>query len=200
MKRSKSPKRGLWVIVLAFLLLAVFLGALFFKKHETATTPPVLPAAPQNSGRLTVTLFFAVQSGDGLEKEVREIGPCNEPSACFEEILAELVNGPLSELAPVLPLNGTFNSVQLDGTTARVDFTQKLIDSLPTGSSSELYAAYSIVNSICYNYPQVQQVVFTVDGKWQQTLKGHLDISSPLVPDISLGKGTEEPQVKKVKK
>lgn len=190
----------MWGIVLAFLLLAVFLGALFFRKHETATTPPSQPEAPQNSGRVTVTLFFAAQSGDGLEKEVREIDPCNQPSVCFEAILEELINGPLSELAPVLPLTGTFNSVKLDGATALVDFTQELLDGLPAGSSSELYAAYSIVNSICYNYPQVQQVIFTVDGKPQQTLKGHLDISNPLTPDIPLEKDTEKPHVKKVKK
>jgi len=198
--RSKSPKRGLWLIVLAFLLVAVFLGALFFRKHEMATTPPSLPDKPQSSGRVTVALFFAAQSGNGLEKEVREIEPCNELSACFEEILAELINGPLSELAPVLPLTGTFNSVRLDGTTARVDFAQKLIDSLPAGSSSELYAAYSVINSICFNYPQVQQVVFTVDGKPQATLKGHLDISRPITPDYSLSPGDEDPQPEKVNK
>jgi spore germination protein GerM len=199
-KRSKSPKRGLWLIVLAFLLVAVFMGALFFRKHELATTPPSKLAEPQSAGRVTVTLFFAEQSGRGLKQEMREIEPCNEPSVCFEEIVTELINGPLSELAPVLPLTGTFNSVKLDGTTARVDFAQKLVDSLPEGSSSELYAAYSVVNSLCFNYPQVQQVVFTVDGKPLETLKGHLDISRPLTPDYSLSPGEQEPQSEKVKK
>jgi len=199
MKRGKSPNRGLWVTVLAFLLLAVFLGALFVKKHETATTPPSQSTVPQNSGRVTVTLFFASQASDGLEKEVREIEPCNEPSTCFEEILEELINGPLSENAPVLPLTGMFNSVTLDGNTARVDFAQELLDGLPVGSSSELYAAYSVVNSICFNYPQVQQVFFTVDGKPLETLKGHLDTSRPLTPDYSLEKSVAQPQLKKVK-
>lgn len=199
MNRVKNPARGLWVTVLAFLILAVFLGALFLKKHETATTPLSQPVAPQTSGRMTVTLFFASQAGDGLEKEVREIEPCNEPTACFEEILEELINGPLSEHAPVLPLTGMFNSVTLDGSTARVDFAQELLDGLPAGSSSELYAAYSVVNSICFNYPQVEQVVFTVDGQPLETLKGHLDTSRPLTPDYSLEKSALQTQVKKVK-
>lgn len=194
MKRSKSPKRGVWIIVLAFLLLAVFLGALLFKKHEMATTPSSVPVVPQSSGLVTVTLFFASPSAEGLEKEVREIAPCDEPAICFEEILEELINGPLSELAPVLPLTGMFNSVKLDGTTARVDFAQELLDALPSGSNSELYAAYSIVNSICFNYPQVHQVVFSVDGKPLETLKGHLDISSPLTPDFSLVNDAQESQ------
>jgi sporulation and spore germination protein len=101
--------------------------------------------------------------------------------------------------APVLPLTGMFNSVKLDGVTARVDFAQELLDALPSGSNSELYAAYSVINSICYNYPQVQQVVFTVDGKPRETLKGHLDISSAIAPDFSLEKKAERPPINKGK-
>ena len=200
MKRSKSPKRGVWVIVLAFFLLALFLGVLFLRKHETAITPPSVPTAPNSTGFVTVSLFFAAQSGNGLVKEGRDIGPCDELPSCLEEILEELINGPQGELAPVLPVTGMFNSVKLDGNTARVDFAQELLDGLPSGSSSELYAAYSVVNSICFNYPQVQQVVFTVNGTPLDTLKGHLDVSSPLTPDFSLLNGAADPQSRKAKK
>jgi len=199
-KNSNGPRKGAWGIVLAFLLLALFLGVMLFRKHERALAPPTIPVESQQSGRLNVTLFFAAQDFDGLVREGREIGPCDEPADCFEEILEELINGPLGELSPVLPLTGMFNSVKLDGHTARVDFAQELLDGLPSGSSSELYAIYAIVNSIGYNYPQVQQVAFTVDGKPLQTLKGHLDMSSPISPDFSLEKGFEKLPAKKVKK
>ena len=200
MKGRKIPGRGVWIVVLAFLLLAIFLGALLFRKHEMARTPPSLPAAEQSAGLVTVTLFFASRTGDSLVREGREIEPCDDLSSCFEEILEELINGPLGELTPVLPLTGMFNSVKLDGSTARVDFAEELLDGLPAGSSSELYAAYSVVNSICFNYPQVQQVVFTVEGRPMETLKGHLDISRPITPDFSLEKGWVKPQVTRVKK
>lgn len=200
MRSHKNPRRGVWGIVLAFLLLAVFLGALLFRKHERAITPPTPPTEPQKSGLVTVALFFASPAGDGLVREGREIEPCEELPTCFEEILEELINGPLSDLAPVLPTTGMFNSVVLDANTARVDFAHELIDGLPPGSNSELYAAYAVVNSICFNYPQVQQVVFTVDGKSLATLKGHLDISKAISPDFSLEKGAEKSQVKKVTK
>lgn len=200
MKKQRNPKRGVWVIVLAFLLLAVFLGALLFRKYEDATTSPSSPASSQKSGLVTVTLFFASQAGDGLVRESRQIAPCDELEACFEAILEELINGPVSDLAPVLPLTGMFNSVKLEGNTARVDFARELLDGLPAGSSSELNAAYSVVNSICFNYPQVQQVIFTVEGEPLETLKGHLDISQPISPDFSLEKGAEKPQVTKEKR
>lgn len=199
MKVGKSPQRGVWVIGVAFLVLAMFLGVLIFRKHEKASTPPSTPVTQQTAGSVTVTLFFASPSGDGLVREGREIDPCNELSACFEEILEELINGPVGDLAPVLPLTGMFNSVRLDNDTVRVDFAQELLDALPAGSNSELYAAYAVVNSICLNYPQVQKVLFTLDGKPLDTLKGHLDTSSPMTPDYSLEKGAPKSQTQKVK-
>jgi hypothetical protein len=191
-KNSTAVKGGIGVIAFSFLLLAIFLGAILFKKYEDAKAPP-LPAAVQQSGFKTVTLFFASLEGDGLVREGREIEPCDELSDCLEEVLEQIINGPVNDSAPVLPPTGMFNSVKLEGVTARVDFAQELLDTLPAGSSSELYAAYSVINSICYNYPQVQQVVFTVDGKPRETLKGHLDISTAIAPDFSLEKGAEKP-------
>lgn len=187
MKSSSAVKSGIRVIAISFLLLAIFLGALLFKKFEDAKAPPP-PSAVQKTGGITVTLFFAALDGDGLVREGREIEPCDEVSECLEEILEQLINGPVGDLSPVLPLTGMFNSVRLDGVTARVDFAEELLEAFPSGSNSELYAAYSVVNSICYNYPQVQKVVFTVEGKPRETLKGHLDISAAIEPDFSLEK------------
>jgi sporulation and spore germination protein len=196
--KDSIVKGGIGVIAFSFLILAIFLGALLFKKYEDAKAPPP-PAAAQKGGLVTATLFFASLDGDGLVREGREIEPCDEVSECLEEILEQIINGPVNNSAPVLPLTGMFNSVKLDGVTARVDFAQELLDALPSGSNSELYAAYSVINSICYNYPQVQQVVFTVDGKPRETLKGHLDISSAIAPDFSLEKKAERPPINKGK-
>jgi spore germination protein GerM len=200
MKGRRPVKRGIGVLVTAFLLLALFLGVMVFRKYEGAKNPPPVPAAPAQSGFLTVTLFFASATGDGLVREGREIAPCDELSDCLESILEELINGPVGDLAPVLPLTGMFNSVQLDGNLARVDFAEELLEALPSGSSSELLAAYAVVNSLAFNYPQVQQVLFTVDGKPLETLKGHLDLRKPLAPDFSLENGADLPQIQKGKK
>jgi spore germination protein GerM len=194
MKEQRTPRRGIGVLVVAFLLLAVFFGARLFKKFDEARTPPPAPVATQQAGLLTVTLFFAVADGDGLAREGREIESCNELSGCLEAILEELINGPLTDLSPVLPLTGMFNSVKLDGNVARVDFAQELIDGLPSGSSSELAAVYAVANSFCFNFPQIQQVQFTVDGKPLETLKGHLDLRRPISPDFSLEKGAVQLQ------
>lgn len=198
MKVKKSPGRGVWVIVVAFILVAAFLGALLFKKHETAVTPASPVETLQGA---KVTLFFAAQGGEGLVREWREIEPCAEPELCFEQILEELINGPLGDsAAPVLPLTGMFNAVTFDGSTAHVDFAPELLEALPAGSSSELLATYAVINSICFNYPQVKQVLFTVDGKRLETLKGHVEVDKPLSPDYTLEAGAKVAPPAKVKK
>ncbi len=199
MQPKRNVRRGMGVLVAAFLLLAVFLGALFFRKYEGARTAPSAPPSAQKDGLVAVTLFFADQGGDGLVREGREIERCDELSACLESILEELINGPVGDLAPVLPQTGMFNSVVLEGTMARVDFAQELLDALPAGSSSELMAAYGVVNSLAFNYPQVQTVLFTVDGRPMESLKGHLDMSRPIAPDFSLEKGSGRTESKQPK-
>lgn len=193
MKVKKAPNRGVGVMIAAFLILAVALGALLMRKHEMAKVPPV-PVPREQAGSHPVMLFFADQNSSALVREGREMDACDEVSACLEEILEELINGPVTDLAPVLPPAGMFHSVKLDGGVARVDFAQELLDALPEGSNSEMMAAYSVVNSLALNYPQVKGVLFTLDGKPLQTLKGHLDVRTPLAPDFSLEKGANPPE------
>jgi spore germination protein GerM len=186
MKIIKPARRGIGVLITAFLLLAVILGWLLFRKYEKAKTFPPVPADKEVAGYHQVVLFFASESGDHLVREGREIEPCDEISTCLEEILEELINGPVGNLAPVLPATGMFNSVKLEGDIAQVDFAQELLDALPSGSNSEIMAVFALVNSLAFNYPQVRKVRFSLDGKPLQTLKGHLDVRLPLVPDFSL--------------
>ena len=200
MKVKKTPKRGVGVLTAAFLILAVALGALLMRKHDMAKTPLSAPATREQAGSHPVILFFADMNSPALVREGREIDACDEVSACLEAILEELINGPVGDLAPVLPPAGMFHSVNLDGGIARVDFAQELLDALPDGSSSEMTAAYSVANSLALNYPQVRAVLFTLDGKPLQTLKGHLDVSRPIAPDFSLEKGAKPPEQLKGKK
>ena len=179
------------ILAVAFIVFALFLGILLLQKYESRRAQPTVPPVPQQAGTVTVSLFFAAPDSSALVREGREIDACDTPAECMEEVVDELINGPLGELGATLPPIGTIRGVSLEGDLARVDLGRELVEALPAGSNSELLAAYSIVDSLCFNFPQVRRVLFTVDGEKAQTLKGHLDLRAPLAPDFSLESGAK---------
>jgi spore germination protein GerM len=186
------------MLVVAFIICAVVLGALLLQKYERRQLQPVVPPTEQKSGDVAVTLYFAAADGSGLVPEGREIEACERQTDCMEAVIDELINGPVGELAPVLPPNGTVHEVQLAGDLATVDLSRELVDALPSGSNSEELAAYAIVHTLSLNFPQVKRVAFTMEGRPLATLKGHLDMRRPLSPEMSLVRG-EAPASKGVK-
>jgi spore germination protein GerM len=188
MNRTR-PKKHFYartVLLVAFLAAAVVLGSLMLQKylarHET-TQGPVLP---KPAGTVPVTLFFSAPDGSGFVREAREIeGSCNtDISPCIRAILEELANGPLGDLAPTIPQNSSFRSIQIQGDTAVIDLGTPLVENLPKGSSAEMTAVYSMVNTIAFNFPTIKKVQFLVEGQNVSTLEGHLSLGKPLEPDF----------------
>jgi uncharacterized SAM-binding protein YcdF (DUF218 family) len=186
LKKNKLPRRDLSVLFIAFFICAVVLGALLLKKYETRHRQPPLPAQPHQQGVHLVTLFFATTDGAGLVREGREIDSCEDPAECVEAVVGELINGPLGNLAPTLPAATSIRSVRINGDVAQLDLGDELAKGLPGGSSSEMTAVYSIVNTIAVNFPRIKMVKLTLNGKDVETLSGHLDLRKPLAPDFAL--------------
>ncbi|GFO70004.1 sporulation protein [Geomonas limicola] len=194
-------------MILAFVVFACVVGALVVKKYQTAHRKAEQPqqTAPAPAATRVVNLFFASPDGDRLVREGREVEIEEETEADIESVVDELVRGPLGELGPTLPPNTRILGVQLKGDQAFIDFGPELQQGLPEGSSAELVAAYSLVDTVTANFPQVKKVQILVNGVAVETLKGHLDIRYPLVPDYSLeqpaegdkGAGAAEPKGEK---
>ncbi len=185
-KKNNRPRREWLVLVIAFLVCAAVLGALFLKKYEERRHLTV-PPHPQE-GTLMVTLFFASPDGSGLMREGREIDACGDAADCVESVVEELINGPRGDLAATLPDNTSVRDVQVNGDLALIDLGEETIKGIPEGSHAEMMAVYSIVDSIAVNFPKIKQVKFLFDGKPADTLKGHLDLREPLQPDFELEK------------
>jgi spore germination protein GerM len=189
MPQRKGSSRVL--LLVAFLCCAAALGLLMLKKYnDRVRIPP--PAAPHSeiSPSRVMVLFFATPDGSGLARESREIDACANEVDCIRAIITELVKGPLGDLEPTLPQT-IVNGISVATGIATVDLGEGFIAGLPGGSSSEMTAAYSIVNSIAVNIPGITGVKFLIDGKVATTLKGNLDVSNPLSPDYSLEKISE---------
>ena len=184
----KKPSNAKGTLLLAFVVFAVVVGALVFRKYETATRKVEPPPQAAPAGTVVVTLFFASADGDKLVREGREVEIEESVEESVESVVDELIRGPLGSLAPTLPSNTKLLGVRLKGELAELDFGPELLEGIPAGSSAEMVAAYSIVDTVVTNFPQVKAVQFLVEGAVPQSLKGHLDLRAPLAPDFELEK------------
>ncbi|GAM10513.1 sporulation and spore germination [Geobacter sp. OR-1] len=193
MKGNNPAQKVRHLVITGIVILAVVLGGLFLRKYLNRGPVPQPPPAQQvpEQGVKTITLFFAAPEGGGLLRESRVIEPCSGLDDCAEEVLGELINGPIGELYPTLPETTMYHGVSFAGDTLTIDFGKELQEGLISGSDAEMAAVYSVVNSIAINFPQVKNVRFLVDGKPLATLKGHLDLREPLPPDFTLEKQSD---------
>jgi len=177
-------KRASISLLIPFLVIALVFGVLLWNKYRASRMVAPTPQAQKPSGRRTVVLFF-VGEGDRLAREARELEPCRDTTACVKEVLNELLSGPVGELDEALPAGTLLNGVRIEDTIALVDLNRTFVEELPKGSSSEMLAVYSIVDTVCINFPQITQVKLTIEGEGQSVLS-HLDLSDALSADYSL--------------
>jgi len=190
-KKRTSKAKG--ILLISFLLFAVVLGALVVRKYDTATRTVEPPPKAAPAGSAVVTLFFAAPEGRGLAREGREVVIEEPIEEGIESVVQELISGPLGSLSPTLPANARVLGVRVTGEVAQIDFGRELQEGIPSGSSAEMAAVYSIVDTVTLNFPGIKAVQLLIEGAPVEALKGHLDLSTPLNPDFTLEKPQTQP-------
>jgi hypothetical protein len=175
-------------LLIPFLVFALVFGVLIWQKYQASREMPPAPHLQPPSGARTAVLFF-VADGNRLGREARELEPCGEPAACAKGVLNELFNGPVGDLDEALPESAALKDVRIEGDTAVVVVNRAFADDLPSGSSAEMLAVYSIVDTVCVNFPRIARVRLTIEGEGNPSLR-HLDLSDPLPPDYTLERET----------
>jgi len=178
------PKRKKINLLIPFLLIALFFGGMIWQKYEHSRKLPTVPQIEKPDGEKSAVLFF-VADGTRLAREARKIEACTEPDGCVKEVLEELFSGAVSELDTAIPEGAFVNDVKIDGFLAIVDLNRNFSEELVLGSSAEMMAVYSIVNTVCVNFPDIRKVKLNIEGE-QNVVLGHLDLSDPLEPDYTL--------------
>lgn len=176
-------------LLIPFLVIALVFGVMIWQKYRASREIPPAPQVRQPSTMRTAVLFF-VADGTRLVREARELEPCSDTTACVKEDLDALFSGSLGGYDEALPEGAALVGVRVEGKTAVVDLNRSFADDLPAGSSAEMLAVYSIVDTVCANDPRIERVKLTVEGDAAATLR-HLDLSEPLEPDYTLEKGAE---------
>jgi len=159
----------------------------------SATPPPAEAAAapgPQDEAPLvkaSVTLYFPSATGDALAAETREIVDTKRPADRGAQILAALLEGPKTEGAlPAFPQDTTLRQLWVrDDGNAYADFSEEFMSGATGGSADEILTVYAVVNSLTENIPDIRRVGILVAGRERATF-GHLDLSRPLPPDLTL--------------
>ncbi len=177
-------KRSKMSLLVPFVIIALAFGGMLWNKYRASRMPNPTPTAPHSSGKRTVVLFF-VADGSRLAREARELDSCSDLTVCVKETLDELFYGPVGDLDEALPEGAAVNSVRIEGSTAVVDVNRAFVETMPSGSSAEMMAVYSIVDTVCLNFPRISRVRLTTDGGKTPSLE-HLDLSDPLSADYTL--------------
>jgi spore germination protein GerM len=181
--------------LLAFLaIVVVVLAVVFFRgggqeqikaKGAAPAAEPARAAAPPAESKI-VTLFLTSEDDSLLHPEERKIpagaSTVEEASVVVRELIKGSNKGFLSALPPETRLRRLF--ITKEG-IAYVDFSKELVDHL-AGSSEELAAVYSVVNSLAYNFKSIKKVFILVEGAEKETLGGHINLGEAFVPQYSL--------------
>jgi spore germination protein GerM len=192
-KKGVSPVQ--WTLLGLSLIVVLVLAAVLFRgegeekiRPAAETTPAESPAEPAPAREAkTIQLLFLSEDDSLLHPEQREIlaGPSvvEEAEQAVRELIRGSVKGYISPLPPETRLRQLF--ITKDG-TAYVDFSREIMEKHPSGSSAELATVYSIVNTLAANFKPIKKVFILVEGSEKETLGGHINLSKPFVPLLSL--------------
>ena len=176
-------------VLIALLVIIVGAVVLWSEKPTTLTRPAPLRSVlqsirPTHGGpKKTVVLFFVSQDQKILQEETREIPGAATTTEDAKRTMAELVRGPESDLAPSLPRAAQVRNLFIDASgTAYVDFDKELREGHRGGAQEDLYAVFSIVDTLTSNFAQIKRVQILVEGGEIPTLAGNVDMRMPLSP------------------
>ncbi len=178
-----SKKRRQNYVIAGLVILIIVAG---YTIYVTYIKPVTITVTPPVRAKQMVTLYFYNPGTDTLKPEQREIIRAATLTGTCREIMAGLEQGSSTGLTTPVPAGVSVNNAQLqsDGTLL-LDVNKALVTGTPEGSSAEITALYSIVNSMAKNITGVNAVQITIDGKLLQTLETHIEIDQPLVPDYT---------------
>ena len=178
-------------------LIAIVAFALGFATYRLILQPPAppgsaqppaspVPAPASKETERLVSLFYPYADGSGLSSIIQKRPTCRDEAACLQDLLLALSENPGVGLFPLLPAQSDPPSVWIDGATAIINFRRETIQHLPGGVQSERLVLAALVDTLAVNFPQVQQIAIEIDGVPAETLKGHVDLSTPFITDFSL--------------
>ena len=137
--------------------------------------------------QINVKLFFQAPDGRGLAVEERPVAFASDLARQIHSVVQELVKGPQKGLAATLAPDTRVLHVFVSARgIAYVDLSKEVAVVAPGGSEAEMITVYSVVNSLAANFPAIKRVQILIEDRPAATLAGHVDLTRPLRPDMTL--------------
>jgi spore germination protein GerM len=145
------------------------------------------PSPGEPARRISVRLYFEAPDREGLLPEEREVPFSSDLAQQLRSVLDELAKGSTTGLLATLPAGTRVLDVFVHARgVAYVNLSSEAASGLPGGSRAELLTVYSVVNTVVSNFPATSRVQILLDDRPVDSLGGHVDLSRPLAPDMTL--------------
>ena len=183
-RRSQKKGRG-GRYLFCLVLIGIGLSMVYLFRQEIVNSlNPFLEKSNFIETKKEIVLYFSDREGEYLIGEKRKIIKRADIEEDAKEAILELIKGSKEKLTPTLPPRTKCLNLRLDERgVAVVNFSKALSKDHPGGSSAEMMTAYSIVNSLTVNFPEIRQVQILIEGRPIETIAGHLSLEQPLSPN-----------------
>ena len=139
------------------------------------------------SNLISFTLYLPAFDSGKLVSVTKNLPFDNERAETLNALVQALLSTEPGRAETATSLRMGLRGVFLDRSgTAYVDLEAPSGRPQASDAARERLCIWSIVNTLCYNFPDVQQVKMLVGGDEAETLFGHIDLSRPLLPDPRL--------------
>jgi germination protein M len=189
-KKSSGGPSGAFFIIVILLILGIGAGVWYSHKLMNAKQKPstsqTTESAENSKPRRKVKIFVVEVKKDEvfLKPQVCSVPSDTEPhKAALDRLIS--TNREVSPSQHLIPLGTKVLDLKVEKGIAYADFSKELKDNFDGGSTSEELLVNSIVQTLT-QFKDVKRVQILVEGKKVDSLGGHLDISEPIGPDLTV--------------
>ena len=159
-----------WLFLASLLLIVIMWGGRLWNTISWYLEP-----------KTDIQLYIAAPGG-GLEVENAQVATSRFDAKGLWEQMQAVTKGRGESL---LPSDAVLLDSRLEGSTLVVSFSAELAKGQYLGSNQEIALVYSIVNTMA-QLPGIESVRILIEGRTVESLADHVDLTTPLKPDLAL--------------
>ncbi|MBI5416879.1 GerMN domain-containing protein [Candidatus Poribacteria bacterium] len=178
---TKNKKALISAILLILVIMIIILYKLAPWKKQAEAIVEQPPLFTSNEEQTPITLYFGSEEEDKeFVTESREIYKTQSLVNNVKQAILKLIEGPNSdEASPVIPKGTKLREIYIENGHAYVNFSKEISENHPGGSEGEMATVSGITNTLLKNFSEIHDVQILIEGKVEESIAGHVDISKP---------------------